>query len=322
VSQIQLVQLDPNGLCNSGCWFCPVAYKPNPEVARKDMPIETIKDIIIQLKGGMGDFVSSTFNFIYTAHYNEVLLYKYFEEFLSLLREFKLRTMVLTNGIPLSKEKTDLIYNYLDVVDLINFNVPSADSATWSMMTNKNEKIHNKVMGNILYATTKLPLDMLSIQVNGIDEMSLPENGGWMKPLKNMPNINMSIQNGDLKIALNKFKELFPGVRVFSNSGLVDRAGFLDKAEVMTNEPAISRYNKKGDNVIGCSNMGDRTKTWIHINANGDVFICCNDYDFDTVFGNINSSTLKEIWESDDRQKMIDYSFKTLCTTCSNAIWG
>lgn len=322
MSQIKLLQLDPNGLCNSGCWFCPVAYKENPDIARKDMPIETIKKILTELKSGMGDFVSLDFNFVYTAHYNEVLLYKHFNEFLSLLRELNLRTMILTNGIPLSKEKTDTISKYLDVVDLINFNVPSAKSDTWSIMTGKNEKIHSKVMENIKYAVDNLPSHMLSIQVNGINEMSLPENGGWMEPLPNMPKINLAVKDGDLATALKTFKELFPGINVFSNSGLVDRAGFLDKANVMTNIKAINKYNKKGESVIGCSNMGDRTETWLHINANGDVFICCNDYDFETTFGNINELTIKEIWESSNRKKMIKKSFQTLCTTCSNAIWG
>jgi hypothetical protein len=27
---IKVVQLDPNGLCNAKCWYCPVAYGGNP----------------------------------------------------------------------------------------------------------------------------------------------------------------------------------------------------------------------------------------------------------------------------------------------------
>jgi len=322
MSQIQLLQLDPNGLCNSGCWFCPVAYSPNPEVGRKNMPLETVRSILTQLKEGMGDFVSPQFTFVYTAHYNEVLLYKDFHGMLDLLRELSLRTMVLTNGIPLTPEKTDLIKEYQDVVDLINFNIPSADPEVWSRMTGKNPKIHNRVTDNLNYAVSQLPAHMLSIQVNGIDERSLPVNGGWMQPLENMPVLDLSPETGDLSNALRDFKRIFPTINVFSNIGLVDRAGYLDKAKVMTNMPAIERYNKKGTKVVGCTNMGDRTKTWLHVNANGDVFICCNDYDFETVFGNVNDSSIKEIWESNRRIEMIEHSFKTLCTTCSHAVWS
>ena len=106
---IKLIQLDPNGLCNAGCWFCPVAYTPNPEFAKKTMEIDAVRSIVKQVKEGIGDFVDPSFGFVYTAHYNEVLLYRHFKEMLDVFREFGVGTMVLTNGIPLTKEKTDLI---------------------------------------------------------------------------------------------------------------------------------------------------------------------------------------------------------------------
>ena len=43
MNQIFMAQIDPNGLCNSECWFCPVAYSPNPAFAKKNMPIEIIQ---------------------------------------------------------------------------------------------------------------------------------------------------------------------------------------------------------------------------------------------------------------------------------------
>ena len=146
---IKLVQLDPNGLCNAGCWFCPVAYEENPAIGRKTMPVETIRSIIEQIKDGIGDFVDPDFRFVYTAHYNEVLLYKHFKEMLDIFREHQLGTMVLTNGIALTKEKTDLITEYKDVVWGLHFNVPSANAETWAKMTGKPVKMHQRVMDNI-----------------------------------------------------------------------------------------------------------------------------------------------------------------------------
>ena len=166
---IKLVQLDPNGLCNLGCWFCPVAYEENPVIGRGTMPVETIRSIIEQLKKGVGDFVDPSFSFIYTAHYNEVLLYKNFKEMLDLFREYGLRTMVLTNGSPLTKDKMDIIKEYSDVVDIIHFNTPSADAATWAKMTGKPEKMHQRVMDNIRYAIDNFPHQRVSMQVNGIN---------------------------------------------------------------------------------------------------------------------------------------------------------
>ena len=54
----------------------------------------------------------------------------------------------------------------------------------------------------------------------------------------------------------------------------------------------------------------------------GDVFICCNDYDFETIFGNIHTNSIRDIWYSDERRSMIDHSYNTLCTTCVHAVWA
>lgn len=308
---IKLVQLDPNGLCNLGCWFCPVAYDGNPAIGRKTMSIETIRSILEQLKAGIGDFVDPQFSFIYTAHYNEVLLYEHFKEMLDLFREHGVRTVVLTNGSPLTKEKMDIIKEYNDVVDLIHFNTPSADAATWSKMTGKPEKMHQRVMDNIRYAIDNFPVEKISMQVNGINQSSLR----YTELLENAPEINLDDNTGDTAIALKQMKESFPEIRIFPNISLVDRAGNLDTRKIMKN-----KINKKGK-VIGCNNMGSRTEDWIHINANGDVFLCCNDYEFETIFANINEKPIKEIWESQERKNMIKNSYENFCTSCVHAVW-
>ena len=308
---IKLVQLDPNGLCNLGCWFCPVAYEENPVIGRGTMPIETIRSIIEQLQKGVGDFVDPSFSFIYTAHYNEVLLYKNFKEMLDLFREYGLRTMVLTNGSPLTKDKMDIIKEYSDVVDVIHFNTPSADAATWAKMTGKPEKMHQRVMDNIRYAIDNFPHQRVTMQVNGINETSL----GYMELLPNAPEIDLDDNTGDTATAVKQMREAFPEINITPNTALVDRAGYLDTRGIMKNQ-----ITGKGK-VVGCNNMGSRPDTWIHINANGAVFICCNDYDFETVFGNVNEKPIKEIWESQERQDMIKHSYETLCTTCVHAIW-
>ena len=308
---IKYIQLDPNGLCNAGCWFCPVAYESNPAIGIKTMPVETIRSIIEQVKNGIGDFVSPEFNFVYTAHYNEVLLYKHFEEMLKIFREYKIGTMVLTNGISLTKDKTDLITEYKDVVWGLHFNIPSANAEVWAKMTNKNIKMHDKVMDNVRYSINTFPSERISLQINGVNESSLQH----ITLMENAPDLDLDENTGDTAIAYKEMTERFPEIPISINTSLVDRAGYLDVRKVMKNE-----INNTGK-VIGCNNMGSRPDTWIHINANGDVFICCNDYDFETVFGNINEKSIKEIWESEERKNMISHSYNTLCRTCVHAIW-
>ena len=308
---IKLIQLDPNGLCNAGCWFCPVAYEENPKIGRKTMEPNTIRFIIEQIKSGIGDFVDPNFSFVYTAHYNEVLLYKYFKEMLDIFREYRLGTMVLTNGIALTKEKTDLIAEYKDVVLGLHFNIPSANADTWAKMTNKPAKMHERVMQNVRYSIDTFPVERISLQINGINNSSFQH----MSLLENAPELNLNNETGDTAIAYKEMTKLFPEIPISVNTSLVDRAGYLDVRKIIKN----NIYPK--EKVIGCNNMGSRPDTWLHINANGDVFICCNDYDFETVFGNIHETSIKEIWKGQSRKNMIEHSYNTFCKTCVHAIW-
>lgn len=329
MNKISMAQIDPNGLCNSECWFCPVAYSPNPEIGKKNMPIEKLEDILRQLVEGKGEFVDNNFNFIYTAHYNEILLYKHFEEMLGLFRCYGFQTIVLTNGTPLTRAKTDIIKQYKDVVYGICFNTPSANAERWSKMVNMPEKMFERLKDNISYAIEQLPEMVaegrISVQVNGMNQMSLTEYGGWLDMLPNAPKINLDPETGSLATEVKEFKEMFPELSIYGMPSLIDRAGHLDKHQVITNIKGIQTYAKQNKTkVIACGNgieVGGRPKGWIHINANGDMFICCNDYDFESIYGNVNEKPIKDIWMSKEHLDMIDKSFNSLCRTCAAAVW-
>lgn len=328
---IKAVQIDVNGLCNSGCWFCPVSYAGNPKSAIKDMKIQELDNIFKQLVEGKGDFVDPKLNFAYSANYNEVLLYKNFEAMLETYRKYKFKTYILTNGVALKKDKVDLILKYNDVVDGILLNIPSPDPDIWTKYVKMNKNLFYDVVDNVNYALktlTKLNSKPWGIvlMVNGVDNRSLTKNGGWLDLLENAPELNLDQNNGTLKKNIEKFKTMFPTLNILESYHLYDRAGHLAKYGIMTQQPAIDKYLKpKGSKVIGCNggiNIRSRTNEWIHINPNGDLFICCADYDFETIYGNINKTSLKDIWNSKKRSDMILQSYSDMCTRCSAAIWG
>jgi MoaA/NifB/PqqE/SkfB family radical SAM enzyme len=327
--KISMAQIDPNGLCNVGCWFCPVRYAENPLAQRTTMPIETFENIIDQLVAGKGTFVSESFDFIYTAHYNEVLLYKHFPEMLEVLRKNKIKTIVLTNGTPLTKEKTDLIKEYQDVVYGICFNIPASEAEEWAKATGKPAKMFDKLIEQVSYAVEQLPemvaSKALSIQVNGINKNSLIEYGGWIQQLVNAPEIDIDPVTGSLAKMSGGWRDRFPDVNVYEQPYLVDRNGHLETHQVITNIDAINSKSKNGKNkVVGCNNglqWGGRPNGWLHVAANGDTFICCNDFDFETVFGNINEKQISDIWMSLEHKMMTAKSFENFCKTCVHAIW-
>ena len=133
-NKIRNMQLDPNGFCNAGCWFCPVRYVGNPEEAKTQMDPDLIDKIftdVINERDNKG-LVHKGFNGFYTAHYNEVLLYKHFEELLKLCRKHKLIFMVLSNGTTLTPQKTDLLVKYKDVISGVCLNVPCFEADLWA----------------------------------------------------------------------------------------------------------------------------------------------------------------------------------------------
>ena len=328
--QISAVQIDVNGLCNAGCWFCPVSYEGNPKSAIRDMELGELENILSQLHNGKGDFVSSDLKNIFTANYNEVLLYKNFEEMFDLYRKYGFTINILTNGTPLTKKKTDIIKKNIDVVGGILLNIPSGDKARWSKYVNLNEKMFDKMVENVLYAAEELKElvleDRFYLMVNGLNNNSLVENGGWLDILPGAPDLNLDVDSGDLAQEVLLLKSIFPSIQVFPAHHLYDRAGHLADSGIIDQTSAINKYLAgEGKKVIGCNGglgVRSRTNEWIHINPNGDFFICCADFDFNTVYGNSNKSTIKDIWLSKERTDMIEDSYSNMCTKCSAAIWG
>ena len=331
--KISQMQLDPFGVCNAKCWFCPVKYKGNPKEGKEVMSIELLEKIIVNLleeRSREDGLVSRNFNGFYTAHYNEILLYPHFEEMLKLCKKYKLHTLVLTNGVPMTPEKTDLIKQYPEVITGVCFNTPAFEADVWSKRSGINIKQFDKLINNIKYATENLPnlvrSGALSIQVNGVNENSFSNRGGWLdKGLEFPTDIDLDQYKGELITQAKLAREMFPGVQVYEVPSLIDRAGLLDN--IITNKDAIKRNLQRNDEnkkVIGCGNgieVGGRPIGWIHINAAGDAFLCCNDYDFDFKFGNFKTQELRDFWGTEEHINLVQKSYDTICRNCASAIF-
>ena len=161
-----------------------------------------------------------------------------------------------------------------------------------------------------------------SIGVNIPTSPHMEENGGWMEMMENAPKINLDPNNGESKKQVELAKSLFPNLNIYPVESLIDRASILAEHKIINNAKAITRFKGEKQKVVGCSNgtIG-RIYGWLHINALGNAFLCCNDYDFDYTFGNMNDSTLDEIWRSDAHAEMIEKALGSICMSCASAIW-
>jgi MoaA/NifB/PqqE/SkfB family radical SAM enzyme len=331
--KIHQMQLDPYGVCNARCWFCPVKYRGNPTEGKEVMSPELLEKVIKNLideREKPDGLVHKNFGGFYTAHYNEILLYPHFEELLQICQKYRLCFMVLSNGIPLTPEKIDLIVKYKNVVNGICLNIPAFEAETWSKRSGINIKQFDKLISNINYAMEKLPNMVqnksFSIQINGANHNSFIDKGGWLEKGSDFPSdMDLDPITGELNLQYEKAKELFKGLQIFKVPSLIDRAGLLDN--IMTNKPAIVRNLQSGDTtkkVIGCGNgieVGGRPIGWIHVNAAGDAFLCCNDYDFDFKFGNFKTQELADFWGKEEHMRKIKESYESICINCASAIF-
>lgn len=326
---IKVLELDPNGLCNAKCWYCPVAYGGNPKVGKKNMDIELLISILDQLDKGRGDFVDPYFELVINAHYNEVLLYPHFKEMIQAYDRYNLKTILFSNGTTLNKDKIDFLAKYPFAIKQITLNIPSAFPDQWAEYTGFNVKMFDKLIENLKYLEEELVIKKyipVGIQVNGIQDESLYSNGGHISLLKNAPTLDINKESGDVTKTINEFKRIFPNFGVFKDVNLNDRSGKLEENGILTNIEIVKvqadNFNKK---VVGCAGGEDfaksRSKEWLHINANGDVILCSQDYDFKTSYINLKNKSLKDAWLGDERKEMLKKSYKDFCIKCKYAVW-
>lgn len=327
--QITDMQFDLNGVCNAGCWFCPVAYEIAPK--RQNMDIRHVEQILNDVLSEKGRLVSENFKHIYTAHYNEILLYPDYEAFLVLLEERVLTTMVLTNGIALTPKMTDILVRHEKAISGINFNIPAIEKEEWKKQAGfKSDRMYDRLIENITYLLEKMPERTangnISVGMNGIIANSFFEVGGWIEK-----GSNMDVANDVLAQQHALFKQKFPGLHIYMNPSIVDRDHLLEKNGIISLSRATDVYNKKGKEVIGCRNgsmsferekLTGRPFGWIHISSLGDLFLCCQDFHIKSKFGNIIERPLREIWLDDKHVDLIYDSFNGVCKECNYAQWG
>ena len=226
------IQLDVNGVCNAKCWYCPVRYEP--QAKRQNLSVENLRILLDKLVDERGGILTPHQHNIYTASFNEVVLYPYFEDLLIELEKRGFRSMLMTNGVGLTKNISDIIIKHSSAVSGIHFNIPAFEKELWSKQTGFNESLHMGLIDNIQYVVdnvqSKLRDNRVSLVVNGYNEKSLKENGGYYENLENFPDIesNVSIKQARM------FLERFPSIKIIENTSLNDRDSLLEKNEVVS----------------------------------------------------------------------------------------
>jgi hypothetical protein len=324
-NKITNLQIDPFGYCNAKCWFCPVAYRKMPARTAKHMSPDLFEKIIqniVHEKEKLNGIVSTNFNHFYTAHYNEILLYKYLEEMLNTAQKYNLKTSILSNGTNFTEKKIEILKKYENTIAGIYLNIPAFEESLWKERSGIKNKSFEDLRKNIINLMKVFPEMVkekkICVGVNIPNEQSVDS----LSLGKNAPSIDIS-QYGESFNQIKMAKKMFDGLTVYSSPNLTDRSGFLSKEKIIDNNKLIqiNKYSKK--EVKDC-NLGEdgRLYGWVHVNSLGETFICCNDYDYEYVFGSLQNKELSEIWFSKEHIETIKRSLETMCKKCCNAVWG
>lgn len=296
-------QIDLNGLCNAKCWYCPVKYEGNPQEFVTNTSVSDLETMLSNIRSSQS--LCQNFEHIYTCHYNEILLYPYFEDMLKLFRKYKFKTLLLSNGTPLTKSKLDLILEYPDVISGICLNVPDIDKEQWAKKAGFSESVYATLIRNLTYINEKYPHATIQVNTSIID-------------VKEKGILNTDADNEKI---VNSFKTLFPNLGVSVLRVLSDRASRLTEHNVVfSNQRAVFTNEFSVSGCTHSSNEGGRLYSWFHINAKGDMFICCDDYDMKYKFGNILTNSFDSVWNSTNHAEVIRKAQSEMCIKCASAV--
>lgn len=325
--KISDIQIDPFGYCNAKCWFCPVSTHGNITSYSKHMELDMLEKILQDIyseKLSPTGIISSRLTQIHTAHYNEILLYKYFEEFLQLLSRFDFKMVILSNGVNLTPQKIDIINKYSSSVSGIHLNIPAFERELWAERTGMRPSGFDSLIDNIKYAETNLQyfvhINAFTIGVNCPTAYSMDTHGGAMTKMQNFPSIDLDPACGELQTQISIARSIFPSIPVNSEEHLHDRAGMLDEAAVFSN--AIKLNPQKRAKAVGCEyGSNGRIFGWLNINSKAETFLCCNDFKYEYVFGNLLTHKLRDVWLSRQHAEVVDMALANICTKCIHAVW-
>ena len=200
--------------------------------------------------------------------YNEPTIDKYFEERILRLAKTNIKLLLHTNASNLDEKKIKILKES-NILSMVIINLPSLDEQSFKNMT-----------GYPNFSTTIKNID------NAV-ENELP--------------VRFSIQG-----TINEVNQNYAGIKNKYGDLVHDITSYVDKYNGYSSDRAGILKNKYDRNVnieekylYGfCTQM----LNWLHISVNGNIFICCNDYFNNEVYGNISDCEIDELAQCEKAQ--------------------
>ena len=313
----EYVTIDITNKCNLnciGCWtYSPLLKKQNlPEDIwfKQELPFETIKNLIIDLK---------------TLNTNEIRLTGGGEPFLH-PKIMKIIRLIKQNGFKLDITTNFTLLNKKKIDELIKYNVDNLTISLWAATSktyvkthpNQTEKTFDKIKENLNYLNKKkkntqvvIANVILNKNYNEIEKMidfAVKVNANeiyftLIDPIKGNTD-KLLLNNNQQKKLKNKFKKILDKYKKGKYEKLIidNPDNFLRRIE--NKDLRLGNYDSNIVLKIPCT-IG---WTFSRILANGDVAPCCRGVMVPT--GNINKKRFKFIWNGYKQKKFREIGIK------------
>lgn len=212
------------------------------------------------------------------ADYNEPTLDPLFHERLLLLTSMNLRYWYISNASNTTVKTLNFLRDKNIKIYAMHLNVPSVFEEELAYLTN-------------------ISLDEAKTTLENLKEIA------DFAPTLNFP-VSLAIHSEDSE-KIHEFEKFVKGKITISHVGVMNRAGHL------SNIPGPNH----GTYHISCSINNPNN---IYVSVDGRLYLCCNDYYKNTVYG--DATNIKDSVLSIERESQLVELKKQLCTNCVYAI--
>jgi radical SAM protein with 4Fe4S-binding SPASM domain len=282
---LQEINFSLIGECNAKCAFCP-RKEHNSQI--KTMPIELVEKIVDEL---CSDEFKERYQVLHShvGENGESTLHPQFIDILRLLKKTGHAVDLYTNFSGLTDNKLEAIFEE-ELVTGINVNIDGLTPESYNLMKKLD---YDKTERRILSFLEKRKERNVSLTIHILTAENYTKAvrkyfGTWPHAI---PRDWEFIPNEAERI-LEKWK---PQLSATDGIGISSCLMWAERNHVP---------KKHGD--YSCFNLG-RVKNSAFVAPNGDWYLCCFDVGNEVVFGNLNESSLVDIYENDKRAQIINW---------------
>ena len=287
------IEFGPVGGCNHRCVHCYVQKILNtpPEMMEPDVYLRFMREI--------GDYGVKA---IVLAGVGEPLLHRTTPRAVETAVEHGTDVGMLSNGIPLTEKN---IPTLLDNLTYIRFTVNGSNKINYAKTHQTSENDWDKLLKNLdmianykKKSKSKCTIGIYTV----LFENNLPDLLKWVKHVKSLgldyiiakpPNVRMDNVKMFEQLKYEKNQETLEEIK-----NLTSESFHVELREDLFND---AQTTKKYSECLGLPFM-------CAVDSDGSIYTC-NWYwrEKKYLYGNLKNSTFKEIWESDQKKKVLEY---------------